>query len=307
MTTQPNKNDNSYRPPASQSLNPFEARRQQLIREQQILRERMAKIRHKVAVISGKGGVGKSTVTVNLAAAFAKAGYKVGLLDADIHGPSIPKLLGLKGQRVQVTNQGAYPVTGPYGMKVISMDFFLSEEIPTIWRGPLKMSAIRQFLQDMIWDELDILFIDLPPGTGDEPLSIAQLLPEIDGVVVVTMPTELSSGIVKKAITFALKINMPIIGIVENMSSFICPHCGTKTEIFQTGGGKKMAQELGIAFLGSLPIDPTVGKDADQGKPFVLAHPDSGAAKAFTEVTEKVQAYLKQREQQKQAKKTEKS
>jgi len=299
-------NTDSFTASSSQVLNPLEARRQQLIKEQQILRERMSKIRHKIAIISGKGGVGKSTVTVNLAVAFAKAGYKVGLLDADIHGPSIPRLLGLKGQRVQVTNQGAYPVTGPYGIKVISIDFFLSEEIPTIWRGPLKMSAIRQFLQDMIWDELDVLFIDLPPGTGDEPLSIAQLLPEIDGVVVVTMPTELSSGIVKKAITFALRLNMPIVGVVENMSSFVCPHCGTKTEIFQTGGGKKMAQEAGVAFLGSLPIDPTVGKDADQGKPFMLAHPNSEAAKAFIEVIEKVQAYLEQRKTQNQPKKAEK-
>jgi len=285
----------------SQPVNQLEARRQQLLIEQKMLKERMSKIRHKIAIISGKGGVGKSTVTVNLAVSFAKAGYKVGLLDADIHGPSIPKLLGLKGQRVQVTNQGAYPVTGPYGMKVVSIDFFLSEEIPTIWRGPLKMGAIRQFLQDVIWSELDVLFIDLPPGTGDEPLSIAQLLPEIDGVIVVTMPTELSSGIVKKAITFALRLNMPIIGVVENMGSFVCPHCGIKTEIFPSGGGKKMAQAAGVAFLASLPLDPTVGKDADQGKPFIFAHPESAASKAFTEVTEKVQAYLQQKSKQKQS------
>jgi ATP-binding protein involved in chromosome partitioning len=289
----------------SQPVNQLEARRQQLLIEQKMLKERMSKIRHKIAIISGKGGVGKSTVTVNLAVSFAKAGYKVGLLDADIHGPSIPKLLGLKGQRVQVTNQGAYPVTGPYGMKVVSIDFFLSEEIPTIWRGPLKMGAIRQFLQDVIWSELDVLFIDLPPGTGDEPLSIAQLLPEIDGVIVVTMPTELSSGIVKKAITFALRLNMPIIGVVENMGSFVCPHCGIKTEIFPSGGGKKMAQEAGVAFLASLPLDPTVGKDADQGKPFIFAHPESAASKAFTEVTEKVQAYLKQKSKQKQSENSE--
>lgn len=304
MTTSsiPSKNLNSKEPssvssaPSAQPLNPMEARRQQILKEQQILRERMSKIRHKIAVISGKGGVGKSTIAVNLAVAFAKAGYKVGLLDADIHGPSVPKLLGLKGQQVKITYEGAHPVTGPYGMKVVSIDFFMSEEIPAIWRGPLKMSAIRQFLQDMLWDELDVLFIDLPPGTGDEPLSIAQLLPEIDGVIVVTMPTELSSGIVKKAITFALKLNMPVIGVVENMSSFICPHCGVKTEIFQSGGGEKMAQESGVTFLGSLPIDPAIGKDADQGKPFTIANPESGTAKAFKEITQKVQAYLKQRQ-----------
>ncbi len=165
----------------------------QISEQRQILRIRMGKIKHKIAIISGKGGVGKSTVTVNLAAAFALNGKKVGVLDADIHGPSIPRLLGLTGQQVKVGPPGAFPVIGPLGMKVISIDFFLPEEkLPTIWRGPLKMTAIRQFLTDVVWGELDILFIDLPPGTGDEPLSIAQLLPEMDGVVIVTMPSELS-------------------------------------------------------------------------------------------------------------------
>jgi ATP-binding protein involved in chromosome partitioning len=270
-----------------------------MLEQQQLLKARMSKIKHKIAVISGKGGVGKSTVTVNLAAAFAKAGYSVGVLDADIHGPSVPRLLGLTGQQVKVGPPGAFPVPGPLGMKVISIDFFMPEEVPTIWRGPLKMGAIRQFLQDIVWGEVDVLFIDLPPGTGDEPLSIAQLLPEIDGVVVVTMPSELSSTIVKKAITFARRLNMPIIGVVENMSGFICPHCGTKTDIFPAGGGRKMAEEAGVAFLGSIPIDPQVGAGADKGSPFVLAHPDSVAAKAFGEVVAKVEGYVKAREQQK--------
>jgi ATP-binding protein involved in chromosome partitioning len=275
----------------------MEARRQKLIEQQQRLRERMSKIKHKIAVISGKGGVGKSTITVNLAAAFAKTGYSVGILDADIHGPSVPRLLGLTGQQVKIGPPGAFPVPGPLGMKVVSIDFFLAETIPTIWRGPLKMGAIRQFLQDMVWGDLDVLFIDLPPGTGDEPLSIAQLLPNIDGVIVVTMPNELSSSIVKKAITFAMRLNMPIIGVVENMSGFICPHCGTKTEIFKSGGGRKMAEEAGVPFLGSIPIDPEVGVDADRGLPFMIAHEDSAAAKAFREIVEKVENYLKQREQ----------
>jgi ATP-binding protein involved in chromosome partitioning len=279
--------------------NLMEARRQRLLQEQQILKERMSKIKYKIAIISGKGGVGKSTIAVNLAVAFAKNGYSVGMLDADIHGPSVPRLLGLKGQQVKMSPQGVFPVSGPYDMKVVSIDFFLSEEIPTIWRGPLKMSAIRQFLKDMIWGELDILFIDLPPGTGDEPLSIAQLLPEIDGVIVVTMPTELSSGIVKKTITFAKRLNMPVIGVVENMSSFVCPHCGVKTEIFQSGGGQKMAKESNTTFLGSLPLDPTVGLDADQGQPFMLAHPDSEVAKSFTEIIHQVEEYLKQRGKEK--------
>ncbi len=277
-------------------MNPQEARRQRLLEEQKILKERMKKIKYKIAVISGKGGVGKSTIAVNLALAFAKNGYSVGILDADIHGPSVPRLLGLKGKQVKMSPEGAFPVSGPYDMKVVSIDFFLSEEIPTIWRGPLKMSAIRQFLKDMIWGELDILFIDLPPGTGDESLSIAQLLPEIDGVIVVTMPTELSSGIVKKAITFAIRLKMPIIGVVENMSTFVCPHCGIKTEIFQSGGGQKIAKESNIELLGTLPLDPEVGLDADQGKSFMLIHPDSETAKCFNEIVGKVEKYLKQRE-----------
>jgi ATP-binding protein involved in chromosome partitioning len=230
---------------------------------------------------------------VNLAAAFAQMGNKVGVLDADIHGPSVPRLLGLEGQQVKTGLSGAFPVDGPLGMKVMSIDFFLPEDAPTIWRGPLKMRAIRQFLSDIVWGELDFLFIDLPPGTGDEPLSIAQLLPELDGVVIVTMPTGLSSSVVKKAVTFAERLNMPIIGVIENMSGFVCPHCGQKTEIFQSGGGKKMAQEAGIPFLGSLPIDPRVSLDSDNGHPFVFMHKDSVIAKAFMEIVEKVKIYLK--------------
>jgi ATP-binding protein involved in chromosome partitioning len=172
----------------------------------------------------------------------------------------------------------------------------LPEQAPTIWRGPLKMRAIRQFLSDVNWGELDFLFIDLPPGTGDEPLSVAQLLPDMDGVVIVTMPSELSSSIVKKAITFAERLKMPIIGVVENMSGFICPHCGRKTEIFRSGGGKKMAQETGVPFLGSVPIDPEVGVDSDKGTPFMFAHKDSAAAKAFMEIVKNVDKYLKKKQ-----------
>jgi ATP-binding protein involved in chromosome partitioning len=270
----------------------IQAYRQQASEEQQRLKDRMGKIKHKIAVISGKGGVGKSTVTVNLATAFAMQGKRVGVLDADIHGPSVPRLLGLEGQQVKASPAGAFPVDGPLGMKVMSIDFFLPEQAPTIWRGPLKMKVIRQFLSDIVWGELDFLFIDLPPGTGDEPLSIAQLLPEIDGVVIVTMPSQLSSSVVKKAITFAERLNMPIIGVVENMSGFVCPHCGQKTEIFQSGGGKKMAEEAGVPFLGSIPIDPKVGADSDRGTPFVMAHKDSAATKAFMEFVERVKEYL---------------
>lgn len=270
----------------------LEAYKQQQSDEQQRLKDRMGKIKHKIAIISGKGGVGKSTITVNLAAAFAQKGNKVGVLDADIHGPSVPKLLGLEGREVKTGPPGVFPVEGPLGMKVMSIDFFLAEQMPTIWRGPLKMRAIRQFLSDIVWGELDFLFIDLPPGTGDEPLSIAQLLPEIDGVVIVTMPSQLSSSIVKKAITFAQRLNMPIIGVVENMSGFICPHCGEKTEIFQSGSGKDMAQQAGVTFMGAIPIDPKVGVDSDKGTPFVLSQTNSAATKAFMEVVQIVEEYL---------------
>ena len=266
--------------------------KEQQAQENRELKERMGKIKHKIAVISGKGGVGKSTVTVNLATAFAQQGKQVGILDADIHGPSVPKLLGLAGKQVKASPVGAFPIQGPLGLKVMSIDFFINEASPTIWRGPLKMRAIKQFLTEVVWAELDYLFIDLPPGTGDEPLSVAQLLPEMDGVVIVTMPTQLSSSIVKKAVLFAEQLKMPTIGVVEIMSGFICPYCGKKTEIFGSGGGEKMAKEVGVPFLGSIPIDPEVGLDTDKGIPFILSNKESAATKAFMGVVTKVQEFI---------------
>jgi ATP-binding protein involved in chromosome partitioning len=215
-------------------------------------------------------------------------------LDADIHGPSIPRLYGLEGKTAKANIAGVYPVEGPLGIEVMSIGFFMAEQMPTIWRGPLKMKAIKQFLTDVMWGELDYLLIDLPPGTGDEPLSIAQLMPDLDGAIIVTMPSELSSQIVKKAITFAENLQMDVLGVVENMSGFICPHCGVKTEIFQSGGGKKMAAEMKVDFLGSIPIDPKVGVDADKGLPFVISHPESEASKVFGEIVAKVEAKIKQ-------------
>jgi ATP-binding protein involved in chromosome partitioning len=255
----------------------------------------MGKVKHKVAVISGKGGVGKSTVTVNLAIAFAMHGHanKVGILDADIHGPSVPKMLGLTGQRLQAGPPGIFPAFGPLGIRVVSMDFLLPDEnAPVIWRGPLKMTAIRQFLSDIVWGELDLLLIDLPPGTGDEPLSVAQLLPEMDGVVIVTIPSEVSQIVVKRAVTFSRKLGMPIIGIIENMSGFICPNCGAKVDIFHSGGGMRIAEELSIPFLGSIPIDQKICEDADKGKPFIVEHADSPASKAFMEIVQKIEQFL---------------
>ena len=181
-------------------------------------------------------------------------------------------------------------------MKVASMDFFLPEEkTPTIWRGPLKMRAIRQLLTDIVWGELDYLFIDLPPGTGDEALSIAQLLPEIDGVIIVTLPSELSRAVVRKSVTFAQRMSIPILGIVENMSAFICPTCGDKFEIFQSGGGKKLAEEAGVPFLGGIPIDPRISAASDKGIPFVPANPESPSSKAFQDLVKTAETSLKEK------------
>ncbi|MGC8939538.1 MAG: Mrp/NBP35 family ATP-binding protein [Candidatus Bathyarchaeia archaeon] len=284
----------------SERTEEIDERRRQIQEQEQKVRARMEKVKHKVAVISGKGGVGKSTVTVNLAIALAMHGHanKVGVLDADIHGPSVPKMLGLTGQRLQAGPPGIFPAFGPLGIKVISMDFLLPDEnSPVIWRGPLKMTAIRQFLSDIVWGELDFLLIDLPPGTGDEPLSVAQLLPEMDGVVIVTIPSEVSQIVVKKAVTFARRLGMPIVGVIENMSGFVCPNCGAKVDIFQSGGGKKIAEELSIPFLGSIPIDQKICEDADKGKPFIVEHADSPASKAFMEVVQKIEQFLERKKQ----------
>lgn len=283
-------------------------RRKQVQEQEKKLKTRMSKIKHKIAVISGKGGVGKSTVTVNLAAAFTLRGHakQVGILDADIHGPSVPKIIGLAGQRLQSGPPGIFPVSSSSGIKVVSMDFLLPDETaPVIWRGPLKMTAIRQFMSDIVWGDLDFLLIDLPPGTGDEPLSVAQLLPEMDGVIIVTIPSEVSQIVVKKAVTFARKLRLPIIGIVENMSGFICPKCGAKMDIFRSGGGRKISEELGVPFLGSIPIDQKVCEDSDKGLPFIIEHADSKASKAFMEIVKKIEAFLKAETKQGNTKKEE--
>ena len=259
-----------------------------------LLKTRMKKIKYKIAVISGKGGVGKSLVTVNLAAAFAKRGHKVGIFDADIHGPTIPKMLDMKGQRLQSGPPGAFPATGLLGIKVVSMDFLLtSDETPVIWRAPLKMSAIRQFLTEIVWGDLDFLFIDLPPGTGDESLTIIQLLPDLTGVVIVTMPSEVSRDVVKKAVTFAREANVPILGIVENMSGFICPDCGAEINIFGSGGGQNISEDMGTILLGKIPIDQRISESSDRGKPFIIECPDAPASKVFSQIVDKVEDFLK--------------
>ena len=267
--------------------------------QEQMLKLKMNRIRHKIAVISGKGGVGKSTVTVNLAMAFAMEGHKdkVGILDADIHGPCVPKMLGLKGHTLIGGPGGMlFPVTGKLGIKVVSMDFLLpNDEAPVIWRGPLKMRVIQQFLSDVTWGDLDYLFVDLPPGTGDEPLSVMQLIPSMDGVVIVTMPSEVSQAVVKKAVTFAKQMDVPIIGIIENMSGFICPHCHKEIDIFKIGGGQKAAKDFGVPFLGKIPLDPNIVTTGDSGEPFLTTNASTEAAKAFVSIVEKIEKQVKQR------------
>ena len=267
-------------------LNPIEEKQMDQIKQ------RMNKIKHKIAIISGKGGVGKSLVTVNLATGLSLNGRKgkVAILDADLTGPCVPKMLGLKGRRLNFGPVGIQPLMGPEDIGVVSMDFLLpSDETPVIWRGPLKMQAIRQFLEEVAWGSLDYLLVDLPPGTGDESLSILQLLPEMDGVVIVTIPSEVSQAVVKKAVTFARKLNVPILGIVENMSGMLCPHCGESIDVFSLGGGAKVSEEMGVELLGSIPLDPQVSADSDDGAPFIVKHPDSPASKVFTQIIKKIE------------------
>jgi ATP-binding protein involved in chromosome partitioning len=264
----------------------------------ELLKMRMDKVRHKIAVISGKGGVGKSLVTVNLAVALALRGRngKVGVLDADIHGPCVPKMLGMKGSHLQSGPPGIFPALGPMNIKVVSMGFLLpTDDSPVIWRGPLKMGAIRQFLSEMVWGSLEYLLIDLPPGTGDESLSVLQLLPEMDGVIIVTIPSEVSQDVVKKAVTFAQKMDVPIIGIIENMSSIVCPHCGKRVDVFGVGGGERIASEMNVPLLGSIPLDPRISTAMDAGTPFIATQPDSPAAVAFDAIVEKIEEFTEKK------------
>ncbi len=239
--------------------------------EQKELQDAMKRIRHKIVVLSGKGGVGKSTVAVSLAQMLLKKGFRVGLLDVDIHGPSVPKLLGIEKSQFLADEEGKLlPIINGEGMKVMSVGFLLQNtEDPVIWRGPLKYGLIKQFLKDVLWDELDYLVIDSPPGTGDEPLSVCQLIENPEGAVIVTTPQEVAIIDVKKSISFCRKLNLPVIGVVENMSGFICPHCGERVDIFKSGGGKKMAEEMGVPFLGVIPLDASLAEKADSGQSMV--------------------------------------
>lgn len=241
-------------------------------------------IRNVIAVGSGKGGVGKSTVAVNLAVALAHSGAKIGLLDADIYGPNIPTMLGVHAP-VQ-TGQGIKPAFN-YGVAAISMGFFIPKGEPVVWRGPMIHGAIQQLLKDVLWGELDYLIVDLPPGTGDASLSLAQLVP-LTGAIIVVTPQDVAIEDGAKAIAMFRKLNVPILGLIENMSSFICPHCNEAVDIFGKGGGREACQQYEVEFLGDVPIDPRVRVGGDEGAPVVVAHPDSPVAEQFVQLAKTV-------------------
>ncbi|MDD1770776.1 MAG: Mrp/NBP35 family ATP-binding protein [Methanomassiliicoccales archaeon] len=251
-------------------------------------------IKHKIMVTSGKGGVGKSTVAANIAMVLSMKGFEVGLLDADIHGPNIPKMLHIEDAVLTGDEEGLMPVFVPPHLRVMSMAFIVKDsDNPVIWRGPMKMGALRQFIADVRWGDLDYLIIDLPPGTGDEPLTVAQLMPEADGAVVVTTPQDVALLNSRKSVGFARQLKIPVLGIVENMSGLICPHCGQEIDLFKVGGGEKAAKELMVPFLGRVPLDPKVVTSGDDGMPIVIADSDSPASVAFNEVVDNI---LKQTE-----------
>ncbi len=246
----------------------------------------LSRIRHKILVLSGKGGVGKSTVAVNLAVSLAMEGHATGLLDADIHGPSVPIMLGIEGARAEVGDGRILPVDAA-GLRVVSIGLFdTGADEAFIWRGPLKAGVIRQFLSDVEWGDLDFLVVDSPPGTGDEPLSVCQLMGTVDGAVIVTTPQRVCSADVRRSITFCRRLGVPVLGVIENMSGFACPSCGEVTRILRTGGGRETAERMGVPFLGSIPLDPAVAESGDSGRPFIHHYRGSATAGAMSDILE---------------------
>lgn len=255
--------------------------------------DKLNNIKHKIVIMSGKGGVGKTTIAVNLAFSLAFSGAKVGLLDVDINGPNVPKMLGIENEKLGGTDNAIEPVVVSNNLKVVSMAFLLaSKDTPVIWRGPLKMQAIRQFLGEVEWGELDYLIIDLPPGTGDEPLTIAQLIKENSGAVIVTTPQDVALLDSRKAVNFARALKMPVIGILENMSGFVCPHCHKDIDLFKVGGGKIAAEEMSVPFLGTVPLDSNIVETGDSGVPFVQKYRDSESAMVFEKIINNIKIFV---------------
>ncbi|MFZ5875717.1 MAG: Mrp/NBP35 family ATP-binding protein [Nitrospirota bacterium] len=249
-------------------------------------------VKHTVAVSSGKGGVGKTTVAVNLAVALVQRGLRVGLLDCDIYGPNVPLMMGVKQTDLRGSEGQKLQPPVRYGVKLMSIGFFVPEDSPIVWRGPMINSAIQQFLRDVEWGELDYLVVDLPPGTGDAQLSLSQLVP-LTGAVIVTTPQEVSLLDSRKGLAMFQKVHVPVLGIVENMSSFLCPHCKERTDIFSHGGGQAAAKALGVPFLGEIPIDLAIRVGGDEGRPVVDGHPASAQADAFRAVAAAVVEQVK--------------
>ena len=246
-----------------------------------------------IAVASGKGGVGKSTTAVNLALALKARGLTVGILDADIYGPSMPRLLGIKGRPQQLAGDKLAPMEA-YGLKVMSMGFLVDEETPMIWRGPMVMSALSQMLKDVAWGELDVLVVDMPPGTGDAQLTMAQQVP-LAGAIIVSTPQDLALIDARKGLNMFRKVDVPVLGLIENMSTFICPHCGGRSDIFAHGGAKSEAERLDVPFLGEVPLIMAIRATSDAGKPVVVSEPASAAAEAYRDIAARAWAELERR------------
>lgn len=270
-----------------------EEERKKAVMQQEIeIIKRMSKIKHKIAVMSGKGGVGKSTMAVNLAAAFAKKGYKTGIMDADVHGPNVPKMFGVEGKNLKYGKDGIIPIETEEGIKVMSVGFFLSsQDIPLIWRGPAKTGLIKQFFAEVNWDDLDVLIIDNPPGTGDEPLTVLQTIP-LDGVVLITTPQSVVQEDVIKSVNMVKNLNIPIIGVIENMAGFICPGCKNEILIFGKGNGEKMAENMDVPFLGRLPLDVETSSASDIGTPIVIKEPESEISVRISKIVDKIESKI---------------
>jgi len=257
--------------------------------EKVAMMETLKQIDNVLIVVSGKGGVGKSTVAVNLALSLSLKGFKTGILDVDIHGPSVPKLLNLNNEIPEVKNEEITPIIYPPDLKVMSMGFLLQgTDQAVIWRGPLKYNMIKDFIAHVKWGKLDYLVVDCPPGTGDEPLSVAQLLKEMAHAVIVTTPQHVATIDVAKCITFCRHLDLPMAGIIENMSGFVCPHCGQTVDIFSRGGGKILAAEYNVPFLGSIPLDPDIAKSGDEERPYVHYYSQTATARVFEEIVAKI-------------------